>query len=485
METLLVDRASIMHAAEARGRLRTSQLTALDHARLLHPPGSKGLAVKAWRERLGAVWDGEEGEATWREVLIDPAALDDRETLRQAKFISMQRYRRRRQEEASGPVRKTEQRLAELGSAYIDLDYYTTKALKHLTRDEACQFALRRLEDLGLPRPSLILSTGNGLCLVWLHSPVSVRAMPRWKAVQRELNKAFRGMGTDASSLTPTRVFRLAGTRNGQRVVSVLWPEYQDQIVRWSFEDLAHETLPLTREELKEKKVDRKRARAERARRPGGARLTVKTYWEMALRDLQRLKLHRYGEGPVDAGQRDLFTFFMAVAMSWTRPTSSLADCAGELAAFVGWKPQQAKGAATTVLSRARKAESGGVVMWKGKQRDTRYRVKARTVVEWLDITKKEAREANLRLLIPTAMRRERGRERAEKLRRSRGAKPRAEVQAARLADGQRALELRAQGMSVPQMAEQLSRSKAYVAKALAEAKLVGKATSSRIACGS
>jgi hypothetical protein len=107
-----------------------------------------------------------------------------------------------------------------------------------------------------IPHPSLAMSTGRGLALVWRHEPVPGYVLAKWRRCQERIFEALRELGADPMAKSVTQVLRLAGTYNskfGTLVQSIF--ENLDYV--WDFGDLADEILPLTQEQLEERRAQR------------------------------------------------------------------------------------------------------------------------------------------------------------------------------------------------------------------------------------
>ncbi|MHA6347681.1 helix-turn-helix domain-containing protein [Roseivivax sp. CAU 1761] len=235
-------------------------------------------------------------------------------------------------------------------------------------------------------------------------------------AVQKHLAHALKGFGADYKALDAARVFRIAGTTNSKADASEVrpvWPCSLSQIQRYDFDDLAHEVLPLTRGELVSLRAERAKRRAERETVRPQRRLDTGTLWETYLTDLQRLRQHRWW-GDLPAGQRDAWLFVACNAVSWLTPagqpllreTYALAQEAG------GWSEGETKSRMSTIYHRAAAAARGEKIEWQGRQVDPRYRFRADTIIEWLEISPQEMREAGLTALVDDDVKRERDRER-------------------------------------------------------------------------
>jgi hypothetical protein len=90
-----------------------------------------------------------------------------------------------------------------------------------------------------------------------------------------------------------------------------------------------------------------------------------------------------------------------------------------------GWSEAETRSRMQAVISRAHPASAGDKVEWNGQQRDPRYRLENKTIIDMLGITPSEEKE--MHVLISKETKRQRDRERKERERRARGAKPRDE----------------------------------------------------------
>ncbi len=61
------------------------------------------------------------------------------------------------------------------------------RKLSSLDTRRVLDLALAALGRASMPPPALAISSGRGLYLLWLHSPVPRAALPRWTTCQHEL----------------------------------------------------------------------------------------------------------------------------------------------------------------------------------------------------------------------------------------------------------------------------------------------------------
>lgn len=379
-------------AADAGRVSLPEKFSAPDHGGLLHPKRSRGTISLAFRQTGGE----------WNEKVYSPSDLPS--LLKQVQglpdvYLSQQRFR--------GWRRVCN--LQQLGACYLDLDYHNTVTYGGRSASEVCTAVLLRLKDAGLPQP-WVISTGRGLHLLWALTPTSPAALPRWQAVQEHLGKSLHGFGVDHKAKDAGRVLRVVGSCNSRADPdrAVVYVLHRPTTERWSFEDLAHEVLPLTRGEIVELREEwAKRRKQKRQGRTGGAWLSEATLWATRLDDLKKLLHHRWW-GTLPPGQRDHWLFIACVAISWQVPPDKLKREFNALARMVGgWDEAESKARMSEVFRRAEAAIRGEKINWRGKPRDPRYWFKADTIIDHLEITEQEMREAGLRDLATPKIKRE------------------------------------------------------------------------------
>lgn len=399
-------------AAIIKGNVPLLSLPPPDHVRLLHPTG-----------RIGKAAIANVRQETWEErvVSLDDLPIVAREVAgHHDTYISQQSFFGWRRIAS----------LAQLGACYVDLDYHTTR-YSNFPPETVTAAVMLHLSERDIPPPTYVLSTGRGLLCVWLHDLVPRHALPRWQAIQRTLAESLRPFGADWKALDAARVFRIVGTVNSKTGTAVR-PTWIGPIVRWSFDDLANEILPFSRAEvhlLAAKRAERRAERPEAVGKPTRT-LTQASYWETVLTDLQKLRRHRWF-GDLPPGHRDAWLLIACNAMSWLAPPCAVQREFHALAAEVGgWTSKECDSRMATVFKRAHLASQGVTFEWQGRQVDPRYRFKATTIIEWLRIEPEEMRQADLRVLIDTGIRRERDRERWHERREAAGKVDRATYEA-------------------------------------------------------
>ena len=386
-----------------------ASLSAAGHLRLLHPPARHGKVTIAhghgeqWRER-----------ALLPDQAIEMAdGLDGQRDV----YVSSQSFRGYR----------ANSRVAQLGAFYADLDYHTQAKWRALPPEAVAHAVLLRLKDDALPEPSVILFTGRGLLVLWLHDLVPGRAAPRWQEIETRLVDALADFGADRAAVDPARVFRVCGTVNsksGETVRALFVSEQCRAGLRWDFEALAAEMLPDARPGSLEGRTERatraaRRARS-RGRRTGAATYTRRTYHMAVLTDLIRLLDHRGGVLP--PGGRDQWMFLAACAMAWLYPAGVLADEVERLARErADWSATECRQRLGAVLHRAMLAAALVNKAGKPAPGDPRYRFAARTMISRLGIAEAEMWAADLRVLVNQRVKRRHSTQRQMARRRRRG----------------------------------------------------------------
>lgn len=420
-----------------------------EHVTGLHPPGSQGrvtLAVKQgerWLETSHQVNDLEYAVRQMRGV--------------ENVYLSMNRF--------WSPRRRIAY-LSQLDALFCDLDYYGMPQLAGRDAWQILEMSMQALEAARIPSPSVAVSSGRGLALMWLHDSVPRQALPRWNACQRAIFEALKHLGADARARDPARVLRLIGShnsKNGARVQALLPAQ-----APWEFDSLANEILPYTREELKQLRdlrIHRALRKPTEASTPGPQGFNQATLWECRLSALQKLRQLRWF-GPLPPGQRDLWLFVATTAMSWIAIPPVLRREAYALAADVGgWTEPEAQSNLQTIIQRAEMAFRGKKVEWNGRQVDARYKMSDQWIIDALQITDKEQRQ------LPTfwggEVRREKDREKKDRQRRAAGAQTREEYLAQAVMRRSEAQKFRDQGISIRGIASALGCSPGEVSRLL------------------
>lgn len=366
-------------------------------------------------------------------------------------YVSMQEFRGRR----------STSNLLSLSSLYVDLDYTRIPELANYKPYEVYELVAEALEAEGIPSPTLIIASGNGLHLVWQHRPVRPEALPRWEAAEQHLVKALASYGADPAVTDPARVLRLVGTKNGHREVVSLLPVGKV----YDFNYLADRVLPHTRAELRDIRLERARSAATKPQERRPAPPKGEGYPAAVMTDLHAL---RGGRGNKKLKRRRwMHAYSVMAAKIITDPEALRQDCHRMAAEVCGWSPRQTDTALGTTIRRAETAHRGETIEYGGQQVDPRYNYSARALVELLEIMPEEQR--HMRVLVSAAERRRRRADKQRQRRQEAGAMTREEYEGRAAQRRSQAREMAADGRSRREIAEALSVSKASVTGYLRE----------------
>lgn len=345
-------------------------------------------------------------------------------------------------------------KLLSLSSLYADLDYYRIPELADLHPYAVMEGALHLLEGRGIPLPTLAISSGRGLYLLWQHKHVRRSALPRWRAVQDEITRALSGYGSDLQATDAARVLRVVGTLNENREVYSLLPVGEV----YEFDGLADRILPFTQAEIHDLRVQRALRASQKPQErfqvpPEG--FTAATLWEARLSDLQRLRELRFMDAQM-SDYRHRWLFVCGVGMSWLAASPramrrELFELAGEAG---GWSEEHTAGKLSSVVNRTTRAFRGERVEWRGELFDPRYRLTNQRIMEWLEIDASEEQE--MQSLISSDEHRRRERQRDEDRRREAGAISRGEYEGRAADRRSEARRMAVEGLSQRQIAKRI-----------------------------
>lgn len=447
----------------------------LEHLRALHPANGR-----SGGRRHGHVVLGQrvrDGDKHWRQWSVDVSEAPHiaKDTIDRGEavdfYLSMQSFHGRRRIE----------NLASIGCAFSDIDYRDRKRWEGKDPRTVLTAILASLDEAKISAPSFVMDSGRGLCLVWLHELLPAAALRRWNLVQDRIADVLTEFGADKNAKDAARVFRVSGSIHSgaewhRRRVRLLWIQGgHGEPFRYEFNVFADQVLPFTREEIISLRAERAKRRASgkgKASKPYGG-LDRSSYGETVLEDLERLRAHRYRDGIIPVGRRDMWLFCASMALAWScHPQALESEIIRIGSRAAGVTPREAKNQMGSVIQRAYDAASGKTIFFAGKEVDSRYRMKAATIIRWLEITKDEQRDAGLRLLLDHDVRKER-KARCERERRQKnGVTSRRDVQVERLQLGRRALyQMAKEGLTRDEMAIELGVSTGFLSKALKEAR--------------
>lgn len=356
--------------------------------------------------------------------------------------------------------------LARVGLLFADLDTYRTPWATGRTPEQLAASVLYYCAQEGIPTPSMLIYSGRGIQAKWLlDGTIPRQALPRWNACQKYLIDRLLPVGADVAAKDASRVLRLVETVNSKsgeicRVVHVEnGPDGQP--VRYNFEYLAEMLLPVARwtiEQQRQERAERRQlkllpgAKTDNLRGFSGRQLA----WHR-LEDLRKLATLR---GGVAEGERmqHLFWRLNFLLLSGATHSSQMyyeaQALAGELAPAWAYRDKELM----TLYSKAKAYEKGEKISFGGREFAPLYTPKNDTLINLFQITDDE--QAQLRTIISKDMalerRRERDRTRDEARRRAAGAVDRETYLEAANAKQAQAQALRAQGLSIRAIAQQM-----------------------------
>ena len=316
--------------------------------------------------------------------------------------------------------------LLRLNLCFVDLDYYKTP-WKTYQPDAMANILRGFCQDENIPDPSLILFSGRGLQVKWLFErPLPRAALPRWKAVQRQLVDRLERFGADPGARDASRLLRLVdtiNTRSGERV-RVLWVnESQGEIKHYGFDHLAEWMLPVDRDVIREERDARESRRQAFQLIKGGrtGHLRPSSNRQLAwdrLEDLRTLaKLRAWTETSIPHGYRSKYIHWCLnfLLLSGAVHSSQLFYEAQALVREVCPDlPQDVRSVLSTLYRKAQAYEAGETVEFNGRTYPPLYTPRNSTLIELFEITDEEVGKLKTIITKEAAARRHRERNRKQ-----------------------------------------------------------------------
>lgn len=117
----------------------------------------------------------------------------------------------------NGSIRRDSEHVSRLKWLYVDIDCYKVGYTKEQVIMVLHDDYFKRI----IPLPSYIVDSGRGLYLLW-RIDEHVKALPRWKKVQKYFYEKLKEYGADGTCVTDiARVFRCPGSLNSKSETSV------------------------------------------------------------------------------------------------------------------------------------------------------------------------------------------------------------------------------------------------------------------------
>lgn len=364
--------------------------------------------------------------------------------------------------------------LARIGLLFADLDTYRTDWALGRSPEQLADSVLYFCHQEGIPTPSLLVFSGRGIQAKWLlESAVPRPALPRWNACQRYLVDRLKEAGADVGAKDASRVLRLIDTVNTKsgEVCRVAHVESgaDGQPVRYNFEYLAEVLLPVARWDIEKQKQQRdEREKRKQLKLIGGGKsdnLRGFSGRQLAWHRLEDLRTLMTLRGGVAEGDRMRHLHWQLNFLLLSGATNSrlMYQEAATLARAIDGAWGHNSKELMTLYSKAKQFEAGEKVSFGDKEYPALYTPRNDTLINLFEITDDEQRE--LRTIISKGMAAERHRDRDTERRRAAGAVDRETYLKAASNKQAQAQELRAQGLSVRAIAEQMDISKTAVGR--------------------
>lgn len=322
--------------------------------------------------------------------------------------------------------------LASIATLFVDIDYYKNPALASKRPETIRDMILEKCIALGIPTPSIILDSGQGLQAKWFHEPLPRKALPRWEAAEQHLVKLFDNLGADLAVRDATRILRVLHTVNQKtgKLVRVL---HADSAEKNTFNDLCDKLLPYTQEQIRDFRSASKDARKEKlSSQQKSAVINFNSIQGFSTRtlnwsrftDLQMLlKLRNYDMGE---GLREPLSFYLANQYALCHQ-KQYADphIYQEILRLVkdthpGVTHARAQEKAQRLLRLMKRASEGDVVKYAGKEYTPLYTPKNETLIDLFELSSDEMK--SMSTIISPSEKKKRNAQLKKELRREAGA---------------------------------------------------------------
>lgn len=372
--------------------------------------------------------------------------------------------------------------LARVGLLFVDLDTYASELMRHRSTTEQIQTLHFWCADNGIPLPSLVVFSGRGLQAKWLlSSALPCAALPRWNACQKALVEALEPLGADRQARDASRVLRLVESVHsvsGQRVHVVDVQGSAGDPASYDFEFMAEQLLPFSRAELqqlREQRAAKKEARQVKlaliAENPKAA--IFKGYNGRALswarlddlRTLGKLRGGWVNEQGVSMRTAALHWQLNFLCLSGAVSSATFHHEASELARQLDPSWKFAVEELGTLRAKAQAYAAGQAIEFNGRKWPALYTPKNQTLIDIFGITDAEQRQ--LRTIITPDLARERNTERERAKRRAAGVQERSEYLSGINDRRGQIRALKAEGVSVAEIARRLNVTRPTVYAAL------------------
>lgn len=365
--------------------------------------------------------------------------------------------------------------LARIGLLFADLDTYRQDWAVGRSPERLAQTVLYFCAEEGIPAPSLLVFSGRGIQAKWLlDGTLPRKALPRWNACQRHLVDRLAFLGADPAAKDASRVLRLVDTVNTKsgevcRVVHVE-PGPDGQPIRYKFDYLAEFLLPVARWDLEAaQKARQARQKLQLVQGCQQGNLKALNGRQLAWDRLEDLRQLARLRGGVGEGERMLHLFWRLnfLLLSGATHSSLMYQEAAVLARELdpNWNCRSRE--LMTLYAKAKAYEAGEKVEFNGKRFAPLYTPRNATLISLFGITDEE--QSLLGTIISKDMalerRHDRDKKRDEARRRAAGEVDRQTYLETAEIKKVQALALKAQGLSVRDIATRLGISKSAVGR--------------------
>lgn len=381
----------------------------------------------------------------------------------------------------------TKDNVSHLNAVYVDLDYYKIRKMK----PEVMTSYLKLLvfnKDIAIPEPSLYISSGRGLYLIWLldfqHKKDDFENEKYWSNVEERLVNQFKDYGADMAVKDTTRILRLPGSINSKtgEVVKVIAGDL-DNPKRYSLGEIykALKQIEEQKEALKsDKPSEEDKPKTASTKKGEGFGLSVGNMHRMFLNrihDLEQVVEYRRingCNGIEETGWRDKLLFLHCLHNCYAGNTVDYAiNKALELNQKLSVPLKERKlTSKKTTLTKAKNAYFRSIKNSKSYrvQNDGVYRYTTDKIIEMIELTEEEQANIEFLTLVSEEVRKERKKiknaERYQAQLKAKGEKPKKD----KMADVRKEIKkLLDQGLTQKRIAEELGLSLSTVKRRLKE----------------
>ena len=424
-----------------RSRQQVLDFGPSEHFRALHGGHHYPVAVATkgaeFRQRL---YRHEDAEA----MLVELAGCDDLNV-----YLSQSGF------QAAGDRGRSIRNVRALTSWWVDLDFYRLPHLAHLNASSLLDAVLTVLP--WLPLPTFIIDSGRGAYFVWaLDKPANVDRLPEWQLVEDVLVALMQSYGADAQARDAARILRVVGSLHlvaGERVsatrvgASVTFDAMRQLVI----DNGGLQHLERLRERPAGPRLVPGVGNGKALSKRVGKGLQPYQLARDRVSDLCRLAELRGGRLQ-DQRKRMLFVFAVASAWFCGSVSQLRAECEDFAAQFFDGAERYPAHLVQSVVDRFIDDEHGKIVRldWRLEPGRGRYKMTNRYICSLLGITDAEQRQ--LRTIISNG---EKLRRLTDK-RRASGMMSREQYRDRAAQRRQDALAMRAEGLSVRDVAERL-----------------------------